>query len=242
MFCPKCGRKIDSSARFCGYCGTPLGSSRKSTVPGPAPGYRRPVPAKKKKSGNGKILLTLILIVFLILLAVAAVLLILHKKPEKTSFLASGQGSASAENPPDTPAAEAASSDTAEPVPQTDTPVLNEAGYSMTVTGYSTFGSAGYRVSFTFDNRSSENLCLGYNRPAVNGTANNTEGSYSIPAGESWSGSINLNLAGICSPSEVQTISLPLFVYPDRGSANPMPSTQQASGNNYINTTVTLSP
>ena len=41
---------------------------------------------------------------------------------------------------------------------------------------------------------------------SVNGVANNTEGSFSIAAGQTFSGVINLNLAGICAPQDVQTL------------------------------------
>ena len=267
MYCPKCGKKIDDNARFCGYCGTPqksrpAGSSggrppqtrRSSSAPVPSSGYRRPqntAPVRRKKTGSGKVILTVVLILVLIAVAAAAVVLILRKKPEKTGFLAQGQGNTTAES-------EAGSDDKKEDtvVPEADVPaetqesaasssgsvLLDQADFSMTADGYSSFGTTGYQVHFTFVNRSSRDLCLGYNRPSVNGVANNTEGSFSIAAGQTFSGVINLNLAGICSPQDVQTISLPLFVYDDPGDAGPMPSTQQSSGSNYVNTTVTVTP
>lgn len=267
MYCPKCGRKIEDNARFCGYCGTPqksrpAGSSggrppqarRSSSAPVPSSGYRRPqntAPVRRKKSGGGKVILTVVLILVLIAVAAAAVVLILRKKPEKTGFLTQDQGSTTAES---TAGSDEKKEDTA--VPETDgsaeaqnsaasssgTVLLDQADFSMTSEGCSSFGTTGYQVHFTFVNRSSRDLCLGYNRPSVNGVANNTEGSFSIAAGQTFSGTINLNLAGICAPQDVQTVSLPLFVYDDPGDAGPMPSTQQSSGGNYVNTTVTVTP
>ncbi len=235
-------------------------------------GARRPAPVEEERSGSGRLVLTIVLIVLMVAAIITAVAVILYKKPEKTSFLTGGQnteqqGFGTAENS-DSQATPGSSANTQESTSQnndsqgagpgeaaqnTDSQdastaaqgskvILDENDFSMTVDGYSTFGAIGYQLNFTFVNKSSRDLCLGYNRPVVNGTVNNTEGSFSVPAGQAFSGTISFNLSGICSPSEVHTIDLPLFVYDDKGSQNPMPSTQQASGSNYINTTVTVNP
>ena len=45
MECPKCGREIADSARFCSVCGTPNQAFVPKAAPEPAPRKRSPLPA-----------------------------------------------------------------------------------------------------------------------------------------------------------------------------------------------------
>lgn len=80
MFCSKCGREVSDQAKFCNYCGTPLGNAQPQPVQKPAPVQpaaqpvqqtqpAQPVPAKKKESKAGKRILTIVVAVIVYFVA-----------------------------------------------------------------------------------------------------------------------------------------------------------------------------
>lgn len=81
MYCTKCGKQNEDSARFCAFCGAPLkqGGNTENTEPADGQGNVRKTKEKKNRSKAGKILL--ILLPVLVVLAAAAVTVIVFIIP-----------------------------------------------------------------------------------------------------------------------------------------------------------------
>lgn len=74
MFCSKCGREVSDQAKFCNYCGAPMGNAQPQPVQKPAPAQpamqpaqqvqpSQPAPVPKKESKAGKRILSIVVAV-----------------------------------------------------------------------------------------------------------------------------------------------------------------------------------
>ena len=90
MYCTKCGKQNEDSARFCAFCGAPLkqGGNTENTEQADGQGNVRGTKEKKNRSKAGKILL--ILLPVLVVLAAAAVTVIVFIIPGQREEEVSG--------------------------------------------------------------------------------------------------------------------------------------------------------
>ena len=108
--------------------------------------------------------------------------------------------------------------------------------YSMTASGYTSYGTNGYGLEVTFTNKTGADVYFGFNQPALNDVASNIQRSFRCAAGSTSTQILQLgNAAG--DAASVSRVTLPLVVYAADGNEFSLPSDMIESGSYLLYTT-----